>query len=423
MRDGDDLIYRLDVTMIDAALGTTVGIPALDGDIELTLPAGTQPGEVKTYRNRGVPVLQGYGRGDLKVVVNVDRAAPPHGRAARAARALRGADDGQELRGRRELLRQGEGRLPPVRRPRLSPPTRATPCGRDRPAADSDASSTKATCALRAALRAISASAGWQESDDAGELVFWLPDGAGEGPGAREALARLGALRRPRARAPSSPAGKTRWRRFHQPVAVGELWIRPPWHDAARRLSSTSSSTSAWPSAPARTRRHASASRRSARCRAARCSTWAPARACWPWPRCASGSRRSTRSTSTRSPIAAADANARRNEPRADLHRRRRRAIPALALPHTDVVVANLALAAHPGARRAVSPPAKRPRSGGDSSPGGSADPAALPPSPAARRPARVAGGRGRGRLPGVRAARTPAPRRVDRSLHLVMPA
>ena len=46
-------------------------MPALDGDIELTLPAGTQPGEAKVYRNRGVPVLQGYGRGDLKIVVNV----------------------------------------------------------------------------------------------------------------------------------------------------------------------------------------------------------------------------------------------------------------------------------------------------------------------------------------------------------------
>ena len=71
VRDGDDLIYRLDMTMIEAALGTTVGVPALDGDIELTLPPGTQPGEVKVYRNRGVPALQGYGRGDLKVVVNV----------------------------------------------------------------------------------------------------------------------------------------------------------------------------------------------------------------------------------------------------------------------------------------------------------------------------------------------------------------
>ena len=71
VRDGDDLIYRLDITMVEAALGTTAYVPALDGDIELKLPAGTQPGEVKIYRSRGVPVLQGYGRGDLKVVVNV----------------------------------------------------------------------------------------------------------------------------------------------------------------------------------------------------------------------------------------------------------------------------------------------------------------------------------------------------------------
>jgi molecular chaperone DnaJ len=70
-RHGDDLIYRLDVTMVEAALGTTAYVPALDGDIEVEVRPGTQPGEIKTYRNRGVPALQGYGRGDLKVVVNV----------------------------------------------------------------------------------------------------------------------------------------------------------------------------------------------------------------------------------------------------------------------------------------------------------------------------------------------------------------
>jgi molecular chaperone DnaJ len=70
-RDGDDLVYRLDLTMVDAALGTTVNVPALDGEIEVDLPAGTQPGEVKVFRNRGVPSLHGYGRGALKVVVNV----------------------------------------------------------------------------------------------------------------------------------------------------------------------------------------------------------------------------------------------------------------------------------------------------------------------------------------------------------------
>lgn len=71
VRDGDDLIYRQDITMVDAALGTTVRIPALDGPIELDIPPGTQPGEVKVYRDRGVPHLQRRGRGDLKVVVNV----------------------------------------------------------------------------------------------------------------------------------------------------------------------------------------------------------------------------------------------------------------------------------------------------------------------------------------------------------------
>lgn len=71
VRDGDDLVYRLDLTVVEAALGTKVGIPAFDGDFEFTVPPGTQPGDVKVYRNRGVPVLQGYGRGDLKVVIDV----------------------------------------------------------------------------------------------------------------------------------------------------------------------------------------------------------------------------------------------------------------------------------------------------------------------------------------------------------------
>jgi molecular chaperone DnaJ len=72
VRDGDDLVYRLDITMIEAALGTRKRVEALDGDIEMSLPAGTQPGEARVYRNRGVPALQGHGRGDLKVIVNVN---------------------------------------------------------------------------------------------------------------------------------------------------------------------------------------------------------------------------------------------------------------------------------------------------------------------------------------------------------------
>ena len=70
-RDGDDLVYRLDLTMVDAALGLRTLVPALDGDIDLKIAPGSQPGDVKVFRNRGVPVLQGHGRGDLRVVLNV----------------------------------------------------------------------------------------------------------------------------------------------------------------------------------------------------------------------------------------------------------------------------------------------------------------------------------------------------------------
>ena len=51
--------------------GTTVTIPTLDGDVELELEPGTQPGDVRVLRRRGMPVLQGSGRGDHRVLVNV----------------------------------------------------------------------------------------------------------------------------------------------------------------------------------------------------------------------------------------------------------------------------------------------------------------------------------------------------------------
>jgi molecular chaperone DnaJ len=71
VRDHDDIISTVDLTMIQAALGTTVAIPTLDGDEELEFAPGTQPGEVRVLRGRGMPVLQGFGRGDHRVLVNV----------------------------------------------------------------------------------------------------------------------------------------------------------------------------------------------------------------------------------------------------------------------------------------------------------------------------------------------------------------
>jgi molecular chaperone DnaJ len=71
-RLGNDLVTEVGVTLAQAALGTTFTLPTLDGDEELVVPAGTQPGREFVLRGRGVPHVQGRGRGDLRVVTRVD---------------------------------------------------------------------------------------------------------------------------------------------------------------------------------------------------------------------------------------------------------------------------------------------------------------------------------------------------------------
>jgi molecular chaperone DnaJ len=71
LRDGDDLVTVIDVPAPLAALGTTIPVPTLDGDVPVEVPAGTQPGETIRLGGRGMPPL-GRGRtGDLRIVVNV----------------------------------------------------------------------------------------------------------------------------------------------------------------------------------------------------------------------------------------------------------------------------------------------------------------------------------------------------------------
>ena len=71
VREGDDVYSRVDVTIVEAALGTTRTIETLDGNVDLTLEPGTQPNDVRVLPGRGMPVLQGFGRGDHRVLVNV----------------------------------------------------------------------------------------------------------------------------------------------------------------------------------------------------------------------------------------------------------------------------------------------------------------------------------------------------------------
>src|SRR5947209_1095302 len=71
VREGDDVYATVDLTFTEAALGATLEIPTLDGEEELDLAPGTQPGEIVVLRGRGMPVLQGHGRGNQKILVNV----------------------------------------------------------------------------------------------------------------------------------------------------------------------------------------------------------------------------------------------------------------------------------------------------------------------------------------------------------------
>jgi molecular chaperone DnaJ len=71
VREGDDVYSTVDVTFTQAALGTTLSIPTLDGEEELELRPGTQPGEIVVLGRRGMPVLHGHGRGDQRILVNV----------------------------------------------------------------------------------------------------------------------------------------------------------------------------------------------------------------------------------------------------------------------------------------------------------------------------------------------------------------
>jgi len=71
LRDGSNLVTVVDVPAPAAALGTKVTVPTLDGEQEIDVPVGTQPGTVITLRGRGMPAVGRGRRGDQQVVLNV----------------------------------------------------------------------------------------------------------------------------------------------------------------------------------------------------------------------------------------------------------------------------------------------------------------------------------------------------------------
>jgi molecular chaperone DnaJ len=70
-REGDDIYYDLPLNVAQAALGTDVTVPTLDGETELHVPPGTQHGRSFPLRGQGVPHLRSGGRGTMHVVARV----------------------------------------------------------------------------------------------------------------------------------------------------------------------------------------------------------------------------------------------------------------------------------------------------------------------------------------------------------------
>ena len=70
-RNGNNLHYDLYINFIDAALGGSYEIPMVNGKAKINIEAGTQSGKILRLRSKGIPEVQGYGKGDLLININV----------------------------------------------------------------------------------------------------------------------------------------------------------------------------------------------------------------------------------------------------------------------------------------------------------------------------------------------------------------
>lgn len=71
-RQGNDIICEIPITFVQAALGSELEVPTLDGKVRYSIPEGTQTGSVFRLKNKGIPYLRGNGRGDLYIKVDID---------------------------------------------------------------------------------------------------------------------------------------------------------------------------------------------------------------------------------------------------------------------------------------------------------------------------------------------------------------
>ncbi len=70
-RDGNNIVFDLYVNFIDAALGSSIEVPTIDGKVRIKIDPGTQSGKILRLRGKGIKDINGYGKGDELIHVNV----------------------------------------------------------------------------------------------------------------------------------------------------------------------------------------------------------------------------------------------------------------------------------------------------------------------------------------------------------------
>ena len=71
VRDGNDILVTVPISILDATLGCKIDVPTVYGDVELTIPSGTQPGQKFRMRAKGVKDIRSNNYGDEYVIVDI----------------------------------------------------------------------------------------------------------------------------------------------------------------------------------------------------------------------------------------------------------------------------------------------------------------------------------------------------------------
>lgn len=71
LRKGNDIYYDLKISYAQAVLGANIVVPTIDEKVKLTVPAGTPAGKRLKIKGKGFPILNGYGKGDMYVIIDI----------------------------------------------------------------------------------------------------------------------------------------------------------------------------------------------------------------------------------------------------------------------------------------------------------------------------------------------------------------